>query len=88
MPASSHGTAAHHGPPSRGFKYAAPQSFFPIAGKLIPWFAWSAALLTLVGLYVGVFAAPTDHQQGDAYRIIFLHVPAAWMSMLIYLGYP
>ncbi len=75
-------------PPSSGihwFKYASPQMFFPVAGKMIPWFAGLAIVLTIVGLYIGFFAAPTDHQQGDAYRIIFLHVPAAWMSMFIYL---
>lgn len=67
------------------FKYASPQMFFPIAGKLIPFFAVIAVILGVIGLYVGFFLAPTDHQQGDAYRIIFLHVPAAWMSMFIYL---
>ncbi len=68
------------------FKYAAPQTFFPLAGKLIPVFAVISALLCLAGLYIGFFVAPTDFQQGDAYRIIFLHVPAAWMSMVIYLA--
>lgn len=68
------------------FKYASPQTFFPVAGKLIPWFFGAALILGVVGLYIGFFVAPTDHQQGEAYRIIFLHVPAAWMSMLIYLA--
>lgn len=45
-----------------------------------------AALLAAAGLYVGLLLAPTDHQQGEAYRIIFVHVPAAWMSMIIYLA--
>jgi heme exporter protein C len=67
------------------FKYASPQNFFPLAGAMIPWFAWSAALLCIVGLYIGFFVAPTDHQQGEVYRIIFIHVPAAWMSMFLYL---
>jgi heme exporter protein C len=67
------------------FKYASPASFFPVAGKLIPWFAGIALVLCVLGLYVGFVLAPTDRQQGDAYRIIFLHVPAAWMSMFIYL---
>ena len=67
------------------FKYASPQTFFPIAGKMIPWFATAAVILTVVGLYIGFAVAPTDHQQGESYRIIFLHVPAAWMSMFIYL---
>jgi len=67
------------------FKYAAPASFFPLAGKLYPWFYALAALLALVGMYIGFFVAPTDFQQGEAYRIIFIHVPAAWMSMFLYL---
>ena len=66
------------------FRFAAPQAFFPLAGKLIPWFWVLAGVLTLAGLYVAFFVAPTDHQQGEAYRIIFIHVPAAWMSMFIY----
>jgi len=44
-----------------------------------------AAVLAAAGLWVGFGLAPTDHQQGEVYRIIFLHVPAAWMSMFIYL---
>jgi len=67
------------------FKYASPNKFYDLTGRLIPWFAVAAALLTALGLYTGFFVAPTDFQQGDAYRIIFLHVPAAWMSMLIYI---
>jgi heme exporter protein C len=66
------------------FKYASPQMFFPVAGKLIPLFATAALLLCAAGLYIGFFVAPTDSQQHDAYRIIFLHVGAAWMSMFIY----
>ncbi len=67
------------------FKYAAPQPFYGLAGKLIPWFAVGALILGVAGLCVGLLIAPTDAQQGDAYRIIFVHVPAAWMSMFIYL---
>lgn len=67
------------------FKYASPQTFFPVAGKLIPLFAIAALLLCAAGFYIGFFVAPTDSQQHDAYRIIFLHVGAAWMSMFIYL---
>src|SRR5215212_8979502 len=66
------------------YKYASPATFYPVAGKLIPWFAIPAALLFATGLFVGFFIAPTDYQQGDAYRIIFIHVPAAWMGMLLY----
>ena len=67
-------------------KYSAPQTFYPLAGKLVPWFAWPALILTVVGLYIGFFVAPTDSTQGESYRIIFIHVPAAWMSMVIYLA--
>jgi heme exporter protein C len=67
------------------FQLAAPQAFFPVAGKLIPCFSVLAGVLALIGLYIAFFVAPTDFQQGDAYRIIFIHVPAAWMSMFIYL---
>src|SRR5438552_1756549 len=66
------------------YKYAAPANFYPFAGKLIPWFAVLTALLFIIGLYVGFFVAPTDFQQGEAYRIIFIHVPAAWMGMFLY----
>ena len=66
------------------YRFAAPQAFFPLAGKLIPWFSVLAGVLVLAGLYVAFFVAPTDHQQGEAYRVIFIHVPAAWMSMFIY----
>jgi heme exporter protein C len=67
------------------YKYSSPASFFGLAGKMIPWFYGSAAVLCAVGLYVSFFLAPTDFQQGEAYRIIFIHVPAAWMSMFIYI---
>jgi len=67
------------------WKYASPQAFYPVAGKLAPWFLGLAAVLTAIGLYIGFFVAPTDHQQGESYRIIFIHVPAAWMSMFVYL---
>ena len=67
------------------YTYASPANFYRLAGKLIPWFAWGAGLLTLWGLYISFFLAPTDFQQSEAYRIIFIHVPAAWMSMFIYL---
>src|SRR5215471_6706840 len=66
------------------YKYASPATFYPLAGKMIPWFAIPAALLFIVGLYLGFVVAPTDFQQGEAYRIIFIHVPAAWMGMFLY----
>ncbi|MSQ64088.1 MAG: heme ABC transporter permease [Betaproteobacteria bacterium] len=69
---------------SRLLQFATPQAFFPLAGKLVPWFSVLAGALALAGLYVAFLVAPTDHQQGESYRIIFIHVPAAWMSMFLY----
>jgi len=66
------------------YKYASPAMFYPLAGKIIPWFSIAAAVLFAAGLYWGFFVAPTDAQQGDAYRIMFIHVPAAWRGMLLY----
>ena len=66
--------------------FAAPQRFYPLADKALPWFGTAAALLGTLGLAIGLLVAPTDHQQGDAYRIIFVHVPAAWMSMVVYVA--
>ena len=68
------------------FHYAAPARFYPLAGKGALGFGALALVLGVVGLVIGFGVAPTDAQQGDAYRIIFLHVPAAWMSMVIYLA--
>ncbi len=68
------------------YRYASPVHCYPLAGKLLAPLAGLALLLALAGLYVGFFIAPTDHQQGEAYRIIFIYVPAAWMSLLIYLA--
>ncbi|MCM0028222.1 MAG: heme ABC transporter permease CcmC [Polynucleobacter sp.] len=68
------------------FKYAAPQRFYALTGKLIPYCVAIAAIATIIGLTIGLLIAPSDHQQGESYRIIFIHVPAAWMSMVIYLA--
>ncbi len=66
------------------FKYASPQSFYPLAGRMIPWFWALTAVFGVSGLWISFFVAPTDFQQGEGYRIIFIHVPAAWMSMFLY----
>lgn len=68
------------------FKYAAPRRFYNLAGRAIPVFSVLALILALAGLVLGLLLAPTDAQQGDVYRIIYIHVPAAWMSMVIYLA--
>ena len=66
--------------------HASPRQAHALAGRTVPWALAVAWLATLAGLYVGFFVAPTDHQQGEAYRIIFVHVPAAWLSMLLYVA--
>jgi heme exporter protein C len=71
--------------PLKFFTFAAPSRFYQLAGYLIPWFYAATILFAAAGLYIGFFVAPTDATQGQAYRIIFVHVPAAWMSMVLYL---
>jgi heme exporter protein C len=66
-------------------KFSSPKNFYTMSGKLIPWLGWSCVLLMLAGLYTGFFVAPPDYQQGESYRIIFIHVPSAWMSMFVYM---
>jgi len=68
------------------FHYAGPQAFYGLAGRLWPWFAALAAVLGVWGLWLGFMVAPADAQQGEGYRIIFVHVPVSWMSMVIYLA--
>jgi len=67
------------------FKYSSPTTFYGLAGKMIPWFAVSAAIMFAIGLYIGFVVAPVDAQQGEFYRIIFIHVPASMMSMFLYM---
>jgi heme exporter protein C len=67
------------------YKYASPVSFYPLAGRAMPFFAALAVVLGALGLYLGLVVAPTDFQQGEVYRIIFVHVPMAWMGMFIYM---
>ncbi len=66
-------------------RFASPQYFYHTSSRLLPWFLASFAVVVVVGLVWGLFIAPIDYQQGDSYRIMFLHVPAAWLSMFIYL---
>jgi heme exporter protein C len=65
-------------------KFGSPPHFYRIAGKWIPWLTGIFLALLVTGLYGGLVLAPPDYQQGDSYRIIFVHVPAAWMSLFIY----
>ena len=65
-------------------KLGSPPHFYRIAGKWIPWLSGIFLILLLAGLYGALIEAPADYQQGESYRIIFVHVPAAWMSLFIY----
>jgi heme exporter protein C len=71
--------------PLRLYTFASPSRFYALSGVLVPWLWAATILLTIAGLYIGFFVAPTDATQGESYRIIFIHVPSAWMSMLLYL---
>ncbi|MES9897636.1 MAG: heme ABC transporter permease CcmC [Sedimenticola sp.] len=66
------------------FKFSSPSTFYPLAGRMVTLFSILAVVLIAVGLYMSFFIAPTDYKQGEGYRIIYIHVPAAWMSMFIY----
>src|SRR5271157_4106198 len=66
-------------------KYANPTNFLALAGRLIPWLAGAAALLLAVGLCLTFFVAPDDYQQGASVKIMYIHVPAAWLGMMCYM---
>ncbi|WP_018232876.1 heme ABC transporter permease [Thioalkalivibrio thiocyanodenitrificans] len=65
--------------------FAAPRNFHVLVQVLVPWLVGGAVVLAVAGLYTSFFVAPPDYQQGNSYRILFIHVPAAWMGMFIYL---
>lgn len=66
-------------------KKGSPPVFYAMAERWAPWLGWISLIAIAVGLYGGLVLAPTDYQQGDSYRIIYIHVPAAWMSMFVYM---
>ena len=66
-------------------KLASPPHFYKLSAKMIPWFTVAGVLLVLYGSIAGLFLAPPDYQQGDAFRIIYVHVPAAYLSMMTYM---
>ncbi|MCX7103321.1 MAG: cytochrome c biogenesis protein CcsA, partial [Methylobacter sp.] len=65
-------------------RMASPPHFYAFTERLMPWLVSAFVLITVAGLYGGLVLAPTDYQQGDSYRIIYIHVPSAWMSLFIY----
>jgi heme exporter protein C len=65
-------------------RFGSPPYFYSVARRLTPWFGWPAAMLIAGGLYGGLVAAPADYQQSDAYRILYVHAPTAWLSQMAY----
>ncbi|MGE0223944.1 MAG: heme ABC transporter permease [Acetobacteraceae bacterium] len=75
--------------PARGrslHRFANPGRFLRLSGTLLPWLAVAGTILTALGLGWGLFVAPADWQQADAVRIMYVHVPAAWLASAGYLG--
>ncbi len=73
--------------PRRGWtRFSSPPQFLALCGRLLPALWLLAALLCTAGLVLGLGVAPTDRQQGEVYRILFVHVPAAWIGMVCYLA--
>jgi heme exporter protein C len=66
------------------YQLASPKTFYQLSNRWIPWVAAVAFCLLLIGLSWGLFFAPPDYQQGDAFRIIYVHVPSAFLSMALY----
>lgn len=62
-----------------------PPLFYRFAGRWAPWSFATALLMLGIGLYAALFVVPADYQQGDSYRILFIHVPCAWMSLFVYM---
>jgi heme exporter protein C len=65
-------------------RYANPLRYQRAADAVLPWAGGLAVVLSVLGLYLALVEAPPDYQQGEAYRIMFVHVPAAWMALMIY----
>jgi heme exporter protein C len=65
-------------------RYASPKYFYDISGKVLPWLSLLCFILFTYGLIGGLYFAPPDYQQGDAFRIIYVHVPSAFLSLFIY----
>jgi heme exporter protein C len=65
-------------------RFANPARFLRISNVILPWAAGVTVVLMIVGLYLSLIASPADYQQGDTVRIMYIHVPAAWMSLFVY----
>jgi heme exporter protein C len=67
-------------------RFANPGRFMRLAGRLMPWFAGATVVLIGAGLYFALFASPPDYQQGESVRIMYVHVPSAWMALFVYVS--
>ena len=65
-------------------RFANPARFSRIAARVLPWSTAATIILFVVGLYFALFASPADYQQGDTVRIMYVHVPSAWIAMGCY----
>jgi heme exporter protein C len=80
-PDPSGSSRAGPGPSGRNLhRFANPGRFLRMSGAVLPWLALTGAVLTAIGLYAGLFVAPADWQQGDAVRMMYVHVPSAWLA--------
>ena len=66
-------------------RFANPARFMRFSGATLPWCAWASLAIVAIGLYLALIAAPPDYQQGEAVRIMYVHVPAAWLALIVYL---
>jgi len=66
------------------YHLANPNRFLRLSGAVLPWCAGATVLLLIAGLTLGLFVAPPDYRQGESVRIMYVHVPAAWMALLVY----
>ncbi len=69
----------------RFYKYASLRDFYFLSRRLSAWLGLACALLLAAGAYGGLVLAPPDYLQGDVFRIIYVHVPSAWMSLFVYM---
>ncbi len=67
-------------------RFANPARFQRLSSAVVPWSAGATVVLLIVGLYVSLFNSPPDYQQGETVRIMYIHVPAAWMSLFVYVN--
>ena len=66
------------------YQFANPTFFMKISGIVLPWLWVLAGVVAAIGLYMGILASPGDYQQGETVRIMYIHVPAAWLAMMGY----